>query len=552
MKNNKSLIFTFIFGILTTLITLSLSLTSFLIYQEDYKNKAEFISEKVSSYLDEDYSYEFLYEYFKKDEGIMVSLYTKDTIALVFDSKNLKEETTFIELSKDLNSVKLKKYDNKYYFVNVILSESNNVYIKSMIMLNDTYFVFLYSLIALNIIIPVVFISFYILEYLYYKHTIIYLKKQIRRLREITNEEEIVEYSDDIQNLAIVIRNTRIKLEKEFKNNIMSESRLNYILDSIDQGFLVMDENNKIVISNKKAKDLFLNQIDNSKIKFNSSFEDLRINIKVVFDSKKSMIMNKEIEGRIYEIEMNLIDYEWSNNKVEKAISLLILDVTEEFNSEKMKREFFQNASHELKSPLTTILGYQEMIKEGLLTSEGELNEANIKTIKEGNRMKKLINEMLELSKLENNTLRPIEKLDVSDELNSILSSLELQIKEKELKVIRNYQKLIIKMNKDDFYNLFKNLIDNAIKYNKVGGKLEITINTKEKFISIKDEGIGLNDEDKQRIFERFYRVDKARSRENGGTGLGLAIVKYVCSYYEFEIKVDSSINNGSEFKVYY
>lgn len=552
MKNNKSLIFTFIFGILTTLITLSLSLTSFLIYQEDYKNKAEFISEKVSSYLDEDYSYEFLYEYFAKDEDIRVSLYSKDTIALVFDSKNLKEETTFIELSKDLNSVKLKKYDNKYYFVNVILSESNNVYIKSMIMLNDTYFVFLYSLIALNIIIPVVFISFYILEYLYYKHTIIYLKKQIRRLREITNEEEIVEYSDDIQNLAIVIRNTRIKLEKEFKNNIMSESRLNYILDSIDQGFLVMDENNKIVISNKKAKDLFLNQIDNSKIKFNSSFEDLRINIKVVFDSKKSMIMNKEIEGRIYEIEMNLIDYEWSNNKVEKAISLLILDVTEEFNSEKMKREFFQNASHELKSPLTTILGYQEMIKEGLLTSEGELNEANIKTIKEGNRMKKLINEMLELSKLENNTLRPIEKIDVSDELNSILSSLELQIKEKELKVIRNYQKLIIKMNKDDFYNLFKNLIDNAIKYNKVGGKLEISINAKEKFISIKDEGIGLNDEDKQRIFERFYRVDKARSRENGGTGLGLAIVKYVCSYYEFEIRVDSSINKGSEFKVYY
>ena len=166
--------------------------------------------------------------------------------------------------------------------------------------------------------------------------------------------------------------------------------------------------------------------------------------------------------------------------------------------------------------------------------------------------MNKLIMEMLELSSLENNNLRTIEKIDVSEEIDKIVAMLDDQIKEKNITLHKKYEKMIVKMNPDDFYNLFKNLIENSLRYNLPRGSIWITIDSKNKFVSIKDNGIGISKENQQRIFERFYRVDKARSRQNGGTGLGLSIVKYICSYYDLDIKVISELDQGAEFIIYF
>jgi two-component system phosphate regulon sensor histidine kinase PhoR len=229
----------------------------------------------------------------------------------------------------------------------------------------------------------------------------------------------------------------------------------------------------------------------------------------------------------------------------------LMFDVTDSFNSSKMKRDFFANASHELKSPLTSILGYQEMIKDHIITTPEEFDDATEKTIKEAKRMRKIILNMLELSSLENENLRPIEQINVAKEISSILASLEIEINEKHIHLHEAKDTLIIGINSDDFDKLMRNLLENAIKYNKEGGDIFVKVDGQQKLIQIRDTGIGISEEDKTRIFERFYRVDKARSRENGGTGLGLAIVKYICNYYEYTIDVDSVLGQGTSFTLH-
>jgi two-component system phosphate regulon sensor histidine kinase PhoR len=158
--------------------------------------------------------------------------------------------------------------------------------------------------------------------------------------------------------------------------------------------------------------------------------------------------------------------------------------------------------------------------------------------------------DMLTLSSLEKEELRPVEEISVSDMIDSILPSYEVQLKTKKITVNKNKAYLIIKINYEDFYRLASNLIDNAIKYNKEGGVLTIYIDDIERSLSVSDTGIGISEADQNRIFERFYRVDKARSRSNGGTGLGLAIVKHICNYYDYKILVNSKVGQGTTFKV--
>ena len=379
------------------------------------------------------------------------------------------------------------------------------------------------------------------------------LKLQVRKLRNLTYTDKLVEYNDDISNLTNIVKDTRRKLQDELNINSISEQKMNFILDSIAQGLIVLGGSEKIILINKKACEIFETHIEKGlipDIKSLKNFSDIEKNMYIVTQLGRSMTFNKDINGRIYECDINLIDYSWSTSNEKNGASLLMFDITDQYNSQKMKNDFFANASHELKSPLTSILGYQQMIFEKIITSPEQLAIANERCIKESLRMKKLLMDMLDISSLENNNLRPIEKINPQDFIDNILLTLEPQIKAKHINIIKSYDNFLFSMNIEDCDKLFRNLIDNAIKYNKDGGTIFITINSSDNTISIKDSGIGLKKEDQQRIFERFYRVDKARSVENGGTGLGLSIVKYICNYYEFQIKLNSQYGKGTEFKI--
>ena len=478
------------------------------------------------------------------------------------------ENSTYVStLNKDFSLIDLKEasiHANKVIFIEDSSLFANqgfaytkynptiHLYVMCVISITDTYLMLKIFAIVIPILCFLFLFTFWFIDYRKSKHETQYLKHQVRKLRSIAKIDTMVEYDNDIENLANILRDTRRKLDLELQNNFLSERKLNFILDSIDQGILVLNSNNEIIISNQKSREILNFDKSTHKLLDEDLPKDVLTNIKIAESTARKMIFNKEINGRIYGFNINSISSLLDSDSRSKIVSILIVDITESYNSEKMKRDFFANAAHELKSPLTSILGFQELIKDGLLSTKEEIANANEKTIKEGERMNKLIIEMLELSSLENNNLRTIEKIDVSEEIEKIVAMLDDQIKEKEIKVYKDYQKTIVKMNPDDFYNLFKNLIENSIRYNVNKGFIWIKVDNKNRFVSIKDSGMGISKENQQRIFERFYRVDKARSRQNGGTGLGLSIVKYICNYYDLEIKVNSELNKGAEFIIYF
>ena len=547
----KRIVLPLLIGLLITIISLVSLLIPFYYEENRLKENAFNLNENISLNINEDNftSYiSFITNNFKNYELMVFSL-NDNTYSTSLKKDYSKED--LLSFSFKENTI-ITIYDSNILnyegFAYISLNKNTNLYLVTIVSISTTYLILKSLLIIIPILILSITLTSWILIYKKYKKETLYLKHQVRKLRQIAKIETMVEYDNDVENLANILKDTRRKLDIELQNNYLSEKKLDFLLDSIDQGILVLNTFNEIILSNQKARDIL--NFDKNLYRFNENDlpKELSLNIKITLSTNRKMVFNKEINGRVYEFNTNSINSSFEENQNNKSVSILIIDITDKYNSEKMKRDFFANAAHELKSPLTSILGFQELIKDGLLSSKEEIANANERTIKEGERMNKLIVEMLELSSLENNNLRPIEKIDVSEEINKILSMLDNQIKEKEIVIVKHYEKCIIKMNPDDFYNLFKNLIENSIRYNLPRGKIFVTINNKNHYISIKDTGIGISKENQQRIFERFFRVDKARSRQNGGTGLGLSIVKYICSYYDFEIKVDSELGKGSEF----
>ena len=251
----------------------------------------------------------------------------------------------------------------------------------------------------------------------------------------------------------------------------------------------------------------------------------------------------EKIDERIYEFEINKITFNNIN-----LIAILFIDITNEENTEIMKKEFFANASHELKSPLTSIIGYQELIKEGIIKDNNEIKNISEKTLKESIRMKNIVLDMLELSKLESKEVKEIESLNLKEIIEDIISSNEVLIKQKNIKITSNLKDFYINSSFEDIQKLLSNIISNAINYNNINGEIELIL--KDNSFICKDTGIGIKKEDLPRIFERFYRVDKSRSKENSGTGLGLAIVKHICLNYHYKIKVDSKFGLGTTFTI--
>ena len=237
----------------------------------------------------------------------------------------------------------------------------------------------------------------------------------------------------------------------------------------------------------------------------------------------------------------------WSS-ATNSHVALLMVDVTLQENMNSLKREFFANASHELKSPLTSIIGYQQLIQQGILTTSEEIQDATLRTIKEAQRMNKLIIEMLDLSRLENNVQTILEDVKISKIINDCLQELTPSIEKKNIEIDLNLDDVTITTSQSDLYKLIKNILDNAIIYNNENGKIIIILKNNE--LTISDTGVGISKEDLEHIFERFYRVDKTRSKESSGTGLGLSIVKHICILYGYKINIESQIGIGTEIKI--
>lgn len=218
-----------------------------------------------------------------------------------------------------------------------------------------------------------------------------------------------------------------------------------------------------------------------------------------------------------------------------------------------IRQEFFSNASHELKTPITSIRGYVELLESGMSLNEETTQDFMKRIKKEAMRMASLVDDILMISRLESRGAKTdIIKIQAAELLEETIASLTTQAAERNVFIHKRLNSFTIRADLRQMTELCMNLIGNAVKYNNPGGEVwvEVRRENTDMVLIVKDSGVGIPSESLNRIFERFYRVDKGRSRKQGGTGLGLAIVKHVVNFYHGTVRVESEIGKGSTFTV--
>lgn len=549
--NKRQFTFNSLIGYFIVFLVYVISLLSlYIVTFNDYKKTINKQCDKIYEYFVNEGDEEKIIKIYSSFENLRISfiddkVITYDSYNIFNDASNIEENKVFSYTNTSLNST--------YYYCAKHVS-GTQIYIRVGIQLTTPVILSYNFLIYGSITFLTIMIIFIFYVNHMYDDAFKPIKIQVKKLQKIVNKKKTISYDDDLKNLALIVRDSRKELEEQFKITKQSEQKIEFILDSFSEALVVIDSDYKIIMFNKKASEIF--EIKKEEA-YNKSFDamvkakHIEGNMSMVVQTNRAFSYVEKIEGKVYECLINPIDYEWSSINEKAGASLLMIDITDEYNSSEMKKQFFANASHELKTPLTSIIGYLEMMKVGILSSKEEIDNAIDKSINDASRMKKIIFDMLELSSLENEMLRPITLINIKGTLKEIITSLEVETEKRGLKILfANEDDFDIRMNKDDFERLFKNLIENAIIYNKPNGCITINIDRNKRSVSIKDEGIGIKEEDISRIFERFYRVDKARSRRESGTGLGLAIVKHICEYYDYKITVQSTINIGSIFTI--
>lgn len=262
--------------------------------------------------------------------------------------------------------------------------------------------------------------------------------------------------------------------------------------------------------------------------------------------------ITERIMRPIYDIDINNIDESSIYDELLPFFKRIEEENKEKEKTETIRREFSANVSHELKTPLTSISGYAQMITNGMAKPE-DVNMFGLKIEREAERLILLINDIIRLSNLdETSGVSEPENVDLNEVVTDTLSHLEPQIAKRDIQVYYSGDVSVISGTRTLIGELAYNIIDNAIKYNKQGGRIDIYVGKSPGGIdlSVSDTGIGIADEDIDRIFERFYRVDKSHSKTVGGTGLGLSIVKHVAMVHGADINVKSKLGEGTTITV--
>ena len=272
-------------------------------------------------------------------------------------------------------------------------------------------------------------------------------------------------------------------------------------------------------------------------------FQDITNTINSTNISEDVLSFDKYDYPELYKITDALTNMSMENKKYLERLG----------KEKKVRQEFFSNASHELKTPLTSIRGYTELIRSHTIQDSAQIDTCLDCVLKESDHMTQLINDILTISKLETEEMQvTYSHIQVKKLLDSVVETLKPQIEAMDLKVYVNATDFTVFASLDHIKGIFYNLISNAIKYNKSNGRIDIELkkNQKNMYFSVEDTGIGIAKNDQERIFQRFYRVDKQRSKTIPGTGLGLSIVKHVVYYYEGKIHLTSKENIGTKIMV--
>ena len=369
---------------------------------------------------------------------------------------------------------------------------------------------------------------------------------------DMQGNTEITNITNNLNDLSEVIRLTQENLEQESK-------RLHSILSYMTDGVLATNRRGQITMINDMAKrqlgvesDDALNQNIFELLKIEDEYE-LR---DLITQSPEMMIYSQNVNGEYISLRVRFALIRRESGFISGLVAVLH-DTTEQEKEERERRLFVSNVSHELRTPLTSVKSYLEALDEGALYEPVAPDFIKV-SLNETNRMMRMVTDLLHLSRIDNATSHlDVELINFTAFITFILNrfdKMRSQDQEKKYELVRDYPitSVWIEIDTDKMTQVIDNILNNAIKYSPDGGKITVSMKTTDDqmILSISDQGLGIPKEDLPKIFDRFYRVDKARSRAQGGTGLGLAIAKEIIKQHNGFIWAKSEYGKGSTFTI--
>ena len=362
---------------------------------------------------------------------------------------------------------------------------------------------------------------------------------------------------DELRPILRYIDKLMDQLEGYIQSITAERDKVSLILDCMDEGLILLDEDGKVLAINRAARTLFGfpegEQEDGALLLTRSrrlreaihdcqeKHSSIMLDVDALTEDARSLrLFVSPVSGRQYEGQP-------------VGTSILVSDVTELKKAEGIRSEFTANVSHELKTPLTSIKGFTDMLSSGMVTSPADQKRFITMIGVEVDRLIDLINDILKLSELESVAIDQTEERSaVLDAAHDTASLLEPTAKAAGVTLAVEGESVTVGVPMSRLKELLFNLMGNGIKYSENGGTVTTRVRVEDgkAVISVEDHGIGIPEEDQSRVFERFYRVEKGRARKNGGTGLGLAIVKHITQLYGGTVGLESQVGKGSTFTV--
>lgn len=378
-------------------------------------------------------------------------------------------------------------------------------------------------------------------------------KKIVHPLSELDlKHPEQVETYDELSPFLQRIAAQNREIEHRVRELKKQQQEFSMITENMSEGLFVIDRNYQILSYNKSAVQIF--SIENEPIGQNllavNRSQEFREAVDSAFQGRNTQ-KKLTLNGRVYQIIANSVCSPDSEQELVGAV-LLVLDITEKEEQERYRREFTANVSHELKTPLTSISGIAEIIRNGIVRPEDIPHFAG-KIYDESQRLITLIGDIIKLSQLDEDQV-PLEResVDLLEISRDVVQQLSSVAKKNGVSLVAGGTHGSVYGVRQVLSEMVYNLCENAVKYNQKGGRVSVDVKQSDAAITltVKDTGIGIPKAEQSRVFERFYRVDKSHSKAVGGTGLGLSIVKHGAALHHAVIELNSEVGEGTEIKL--
>ena len=555
MKKKLNIIYAIVFFLS---ILLSVSLTVYILYQNTRTNELKELKDElaIASMLDKDdlemmrgFDVSLRFTIVDRDGKVLFDNFTEPASMENHAGRKEIKEALNGNLGKDVRLSNTLGKDTYYYAL--LMKDGNIIRVSKQTESILGSFIKTVPLILLMSIILIIVLL------LVNKKLVDKLLKPIDYASEHLHRDDFSTQKLDVYDeLSPFIRTIERKNKdiKEYIERLETKERtVSEILRNMNEGLVLIDPDLKVIQLNEAAKKLFkanmqANYMDMDIVRLTRS-QEVSDKLKELVKTHKASSFELMADEDSLKIYLSPIE----SGSALTGIIMLVLDVNDEKKAEKLRREFSANVSHELKSPLTSISGYAELIKNGMVKDEDIKKFSGI-IFDEAGQMLRLIENIILISKLdEKPELKCEEEVSIKETIDEILDLYKGKIDAKNLSVECHIEEGLKKnVPLGMLSELYRNLISNAIKYNKDGGKISITVEKRaDNIISkITDTGIGLEKDEIPRIFERFYMVDKGRNRNTNSTGLGLAIVKHIVEDMGGTIDVMSTLGEGTTFKV--